>query len=634
MCALALPSWGPRARPAVRSAVVPVPPSIGTLAGQDDLARLSPGLARVLAADFDLAALAGRLCPVLLEDGSAAVLAVPEQARADAVGELLRQMRQRGLRLAEPAVYVAPATLLLAVSRGQACGVGLPAPTTLDASRQTALARAFDELVSWGLDHQASDIHLNVSLRQSYSQVLYTIAGRYVAPDCQARMPTATLMEILAVAWMQVRGGNGAVFDPHVEQQGRILLGGPERAVMLRWASLAADAGPSVCLRIVRLDGGAAMPDLAALGYLPDQVRLLEHARQTEGGAVVLAGAVGSGKSTTLAALIRGVPSHRKVVTLEDPVEYLIPGALQNTVGRDLEDSGPHVFDAKLRTLKRSAMNDLMIGEIRDAQTGRAFMDLAASGVSLYTTTHAGSVLLIAERLASDFIGISRDFLASPGVLKLLVHQTLLPTLCPHCALPFDSLLAAPGVAGRWRCWKGRVQARYGLDPSLMKVRNPAGCTACRGGPAELVGRAGRTVVAEMLAPEDDPALLRCLREHDNLRLAELFAAHRRAAFDQPDMQGKTAMQCALYKAIRGWIDPRDIEAGFRPLDGGPLPRAGVRRVARARRQTGAGPGAAPRPGAVVRQGARAQPGARRRHIVRRAVLAPFAAARSPRGAR
>ena len=170
-----------------------------------------------------------------------------------------------------------------------------------------------------------------------------------------------------------------------------------------------------------------------------------------EGGAIVQAGVVGSGKSTTIATLIRDVPPDRKVITLEDPAEYLSPNALQNTVSRTLDDQDGNAFDAKLKTIKRSAMTDLLIGEIRDLTSARAFMDLAGCGTNLYTTVHAGSALLICERLTSDFIGVSRDLLATPGILKLLVFQCLLPTICVHCARNAEQLLELTA----WRCAAG-----------------------------------------------------------------------------------------------------------------------------------------------------------------------------------
>ncbi|HCN71195.1 MAG TPA: general secretion pathway protein, partial [Pusillimonas sp.] len=78
-------------------------------------------------------------------------------------------------------------------------------------------------------------------------------------------------------------------------------------------------------------------------------------------------------------------------MTLEDPVEYLIPRAVQNTIARDVDTLSGSLFATKLMALKRSAMTDVLLGEIRDSETGQAFVDLAGSGISVYSTTHAAS---------------------------------------------------------------------------------------------------------------------------------------------------------------------------------------------------------------------------------------------------
>src|SRR3546814_4559653 len=119
---------------------------------------------------------------------------------------------------------------------------------------KTALADAFQDLLEWGVRHGASDLHLNVRLREAESEVKYTVSGRYLAPERFRRMPTSTLIDMLSVAWMDIRGGNGAVFDPSIEQQGAMTRQVDGKTVMLRWSSLAADAGPSICLRILRRD--------------------------------------------------------------------------------------------------------------------------------------------------------------------------------------------------------------------------------------------------------------------------------------------------------------------------------------------------------------------------------------------
>ncbi|HYG42760.1 MAG TPA: ATPase, T2SS/T4P/T4SS family, partial [Bordetella sp.] len=485
----------------------------------DDLARLDPAFVRTLGGELDLALLAGRLCPVLLEGGQAAVFALHDYLHGDQIAEVERMIRARGYRPAPVPRYALPAALLLPVARGQITAATLRGRSTGPTTRRSALASVFLDMVRWGLDQHASDVHINISQPPGKSEVRYTIDGAYVLPGCFSDMSAATLLEVLAVAWMDVRGGNGAVFDPLAEQQGRIALEIDGRPVTVRWASLAADSGPSVCLRLLRLDAAEGGSTLAELGYLPSQVALLERARERSGGAIVLAGVVGSGKSTSIATLMRGISALRKVVTLEDPVEYRIGNALQNTVARTLDAAASPVFDAKLKTIKRSAMHDLLIGEVRDRDTGRAFMDLAGSGVNVYTTTHTGSACMIPERLASDFVGVSRDFLATPGVLKLLVYQALLPRLCHGCALPFDSL---PGqVAGRpWRDWSDAFARAHQLDGAALRARNPAGCPACRRPQLpQLHGLSGRTVAAEMVEPDHDDRFLNLVRRRDNLGL-------------------------------------------------------------------------------------------------------------------
>ena len=571
-----LPAWRRRGS-ADTSVVMEEPGLYGDVSGvssskpevlrhRDDLACMRPAFERSLAPDLGLVGMAARMCPVLREDGSVVLLVLSEHVQSDAVPALIQMLVAAGHRLASRPLYVVPPHLLLAVGRGQIDATVLRNRRQVLADPvRTSLAGAFHEMVGWAVEQGASDLHLNVRLGDSESEVRVSVGGQYVAPERYRHMPTATLMDIIAVAWMDVRGGNGAVFDPTREQQGRIWLEIKGRPTMLRWASLATDAGPSVCLRILRLDAQLHSDGLAELGYLPSQVSAMERACLSEGGAVVLAGVVGSGKSTTLAAMLRSIPTSRKIVTLEDPVEYLIPNALQNTISRHLGESDVGAFDSKLRTLKRSAMHDLMIGEIRDAETGRAFMDLAGSGINLYTTTHAGSALLIGERLASGFIGVSRDFLATPGILKLLVYQALLPRLCVHCAVPMDEWLR---IEPERRAWAATIGRLYGLDVARLRVRNPAGCEHCAVPhlPA-LNGTRGRTVVAEMIEPGCDEVYLDCLKRRDNLALLRHFSECRTAAYDAPGMAGKSAMDCAVYKMSQGEIDPRDIEWRFRAFE-------------------------------------------------------------------
>lgn len=516
--------------------------SAGALPDTEALLNLRPALRRSLSMRFGVEALAARLCPVELEDGSAAIFALAEHVGSDQADELARRIEQAGYPAAQPARYVLNASLLLAVARDafrSSDGV------IEAAGGRSALAEAFHELVEWGVLNRASDLHLNVNLYEPESEVKYTLCGRYVAPECFRRMPTRMLMEMLSVAWMDVSGGNGAVFDPGAEQQGSLSRSYAGREVMLRWASMASEKGPSVCLRLLEKNRVACIPPLESLGYPQEQIAILEQALCSGGGAVVFAGTVGSGKSTTLASLIARLPADRKVVTIEDPVEYTIPGAIQNSIARRLDTDAHAAFATKLRALKRSAMSDVLLGEVRDRETGLAFMDLAGSGVNVYTTVHAPSAAFIPERLASDFIGVSRDFLAMPGTLKLLVWQALLPRLC-RCAV---SMLKE---AQRGTETAHRLKALAGVFPGpdeRLRMRNGDGCPECRKqGLAELYGYDGRSVAAEMIEPRLHSQLLEWVRERGRGMLP--LPLH-------------SAMAGAMDAAYRGVFDPADIERRF-----------------------------------------------------------------------
>lgn len=513
------------------------------------LAALDPPVRRVLSSVLDAQSLADRICPVELEGGAVALFALAGQVGSDQADELARRIVQHGYTPAQPERYVLPAPLLLALSRGQ--WRSLAAHADSPGSTPTALSGAFQELVEWGVRHGASDMHLNVCRHEAVSEVKYTLAGRYIAPERFQRLPTRMLLDMLAVVWMDIQGGNGAVFDPSIEQQGSLLRQVDGRRITLRWASLAADRGPSVCLRFLEQDASLPQSTLERLGYRPDQLRQIERVMRSEGGAIVLSGTVGSGKSTTLASLMARLPAHHKVITLEEPVEYRIERAVQNTIGRYLDQGAHDAYAAKLRAIKRSAMSDVLLGEIRDSETGRAFMDLAGSGVNVYTTVHAPSAAGIPERLASEFIGIPRDFLVTPGVLKLLIFQALLPTLCGQCALAATpERLASSGVAdvSYWSYWLDCIESLWSGARQSLRLRNEQGCACCvRAQLPELAGYTGRTVAAECL----EPALL------------PEFLASVRACRMSPPQPGSGAMGHAMQKALSGEIDPRDIEVRF-----------------------------------------------------------------------
>lgn len=519
---------------------------VGALDDAVQLASLRPAVRRVLTQAFAVQSLADRICPVERDDGTITLFARAEYVAGDQAEALVRRIRGQGRMLSVPDRYVLPPALLLALSRSGDGGILSVAGAPAAGRTPTALAGIFQDLVEWGVRQGATDLHLNVDQAATQSEVRYSVAGRYVAPERFRHMPTDLMMEVLAVAWMDIRGGNGAVFDPIIEQQGSLLRQVDGRDITLRWASLASDRGPSVCLRLLERDAPVRAVTLTELGYRAEQVAQFDRVMCAEGGAVVLAGRVGSGKSTTLATLIRRLPAYRKVITIEEPVEYRIAGAIQNSIGRDLNRVAHEHYATKLRTIKRSAMSDVLLGEIRDVESGLAFVDLVGSGVNVYTTVHAPSALAISHRLASRFIGVPQDFLLTAGVLKLLVYQVLLPRLCSGCALeatPQELAQQCGHSAVHWGRWLAWMSGYWPMDLAAVRVRNPQGCAQCRRAQLpELAGYRGRSVAAELREPglglskDEDPYL--------------------------PDRHD-SAMAHAMEQVAAGTVDPRDVETRF-----------------------------------------------------------------------
>jgi general secretion pathway protein E len=538
---------------------------------------------RPLSREINLApALYSHICPVEVAADSrkCAVLCSERMSDSEELIEVLRTLRRKGYAPADgltPNLFICTLeAVVLSVSKEQVTGDDVARRRkVLGAGPDSSLWQNFLGVVGFTLRNNASEIHFNIMDQSDRSQIRFTIDGKYVAPESHY-LPTKLLWQMASVAYQQSKGGNGADFNPLIEQQCRIQAEiptgeGKSEPVMLRWASMATDDGPQITLRPLRLDALEHAYTLESLGYLPSQIGRLHRAMVSEGGAVIVSGVLGSGKSTLLATLMRRIPSTRKVMTIEDPREYIIPGAHQNTIQRALDTDDDSAFFAKLRTLKRTGFNEFMIGEIRDRQTGQAFQDVVESGPNVYTTVHARRHIGIPDRLASPFIGVDRAVLATPGILKLLVAQVLLPLNCPHCAIAASEAVSGRVQipvpdAGGWSKYLGRLQGLFDIDLKELRLRNPEGCGHCRrSGLPELAGLCGRTVAAEMVEPDD--TFLEHVRHARNIELERHVAGMRNTPVSDPDDTGKSALQVAMYHVSTGAIDPREVEPRFESFE-------------------------------------------------------------------
>jgi len=507
------------------------------------------------------------------------LLATLEYANSDDLVEIAKTAQQKGYQMhPDFQVIVCSETLLLAVSRGNLGGRRMQLRRKIASDRNQAnLFSAFSEIIAWAHTEGAADVDFRYSRRDERSCVGFSIGGKWVYPE-RHKMHSQLMIQMLGLAFQFGEGASEPSLDTQIEQQLRIFIDLPKNNVnvMLRWASMAGDETYSVTCRIIELNRRVEAISLEALGYLPTQISTLNRVLNSDGGAVILSGVVNSGKSTTIATLMGMVPKTRKIVTIEDPVEFMIPGAVANTVARPLTGESSPILAAKLRTLKRTGFNDLLLGEIRDRETGAAAQDVFESGQKLYSTVHTGRAWMIPDRLAGQSIGIPREVLATPGNLRLLVNQSLIPKNCPHCKRPFTSLMtsADPQLNRHWINYGERLRRLYDVNLDGIFIRSPEGCDHCRRPDMpELNGFSGRTSASEMIEP-DEP-FCRLVAKGDGVGmqyyLDELRAGRR---YDDNNMTGKSSMDCAIYKMSVGELDPREIEPRYADFETCELKRA------------------------------------------------------------
>jgi type II secretory ATPase GspE/PulE/Tfp pilus assembly ATPase PilB-like protein len=443
----------------------------------------------------------------------------------------------------------------------------------LGAERQasSSYGRALEDIVKFAVDNDASDITLDINYDQPMSPISYKIAGRQIRLD-DWRMATPRLEEIVNIAWQEVAGGAHSSFDKDVESQGIYTLPVDQRQFKLRFQSIITDTGPSISLRL--LEQGV-VKKLDAYGYLDTHLNLLKRYKNSRNGLIGISGKVDSGKTTGISAVIDTLPEHYKVFMLEDPVEILLAGVYQITVARPVDGSGDANYAMKLMALKRVAPDAVSIGEIRDHLNAKAITDVGGMGTLGFFTLHASCMLHIPQKLWSESIGVPRDFLSSPGMFKLLAHQALVPRLC-SCAKPIHSLTQEGGLDNEgdfqdgvyWHHYIQKIEAAFKIDASSMKVRNHLGCEKCHNPYfTDLNGYAGRQPIAEMIEPNKHYELLRLIGQGDTLGMYEYFDTLPREKLDHEDMTNKTIVECGLYRALQGKLDPRDIEQATEPFE-------------------------------------------------------------------
>ena len=318
----------------------------------------------------------------------------------------------------------------------------------------------------------ASDIHLE-PLDKKF-RVRFRIDG--VLQEMQA--PPKRLQSAI-ISRLKIMSGSMSIAEKRLPQDGRIQVRIKRKPIDLRVSTMPTNHGESMVLRI--LDKSSLKLGLPELGFFSDDQETLERQIKLPDGILLVTGPTGSGKTTTLYACLHYINKpDRKIITVEEPIEYQMTGINQVQVNTEIGMT----FAAALRSMLRQAPNIIMLGEIRDLETATIATNASLTGHLVFSTLHTNDAPSAVARLID--IGV-QPFLVASSVRAVLA-QRLVRKLCNNCKQPgelTDTELRALHIE------PGQV--------SEAQVMKPVGCEECR-----QIGYKGRTGIFEIFVIDDE----------------------------------------------------------------------------------------------------------------------------------
>jgi general secretion pathway protein E len=369
-----------------------------------------------------------------------------------------------------------------------------------------------NSLISRALRQGASDMHLEpykgrYRARFRVDGVLHE--AEVLAPRMQ--LPIVTRLKILS---------GMDIAEKRRPQDGKIEMKIANQELDIRVSALPLNDGESMVLRFLRKDN--VQYDMSVLGLSSDIETMIREDIKTTAGVVLLTGPTGSGKTTTLYTFLNALNNDDvKIITLEDPVEYQLPGINQVQVNSDIGFD----FSAGLRSIVRQDPDIIMLGEIRDKETAQVALQSALTGHLVFSTVHTNDAASAYTRLLD--LGVE-EFLLNAALVSI-VAQRLARKVCIECAEPDPQ---AEQIIDKYQL--NNLAEKFSLSTiSLMRGK---GCVHCA-----QSGYKGRMAVTEYLRCDDEIKAMP--KDSDFISKAKKHNAAK---------QRRTLLEDGLYKAILG----------------------------------------------------------------------------------
>ena len=341
-----------------------------------------------------------------------------------------------------------------------------------DGNDDAPVIKLVTNLLMEAFKSKASDIHIEPMEKDI--RVRYRIDGVLVDVEHHPKRLLAAI-----IGRIKILTGSMQLDEKRVPQDGRIQMSFNDKEIDMRVSIIPTSNGESVVMRV--LDKSSLRLGLVDLGFLSDDQANFEQMIALPDGIILVTGPTGSGKTTTLYACLNVINRpDKKIITVEDPVEYELAGINQVSVKEDVGMT----FAAALRAMLRQAPNIIMLGEIRDLETASIAIQASLTGHLVFSTLHTNDAPSAVARLAD--IGVKPFLIAS--AVRAIEAQRLVRKLCADCKAPSslsDHDLRALGL-----------EAAQMVDASIY---GPAGCNKCR-----TLGYRGRLSLVEIFRIDDE----------------------------------------------------------------------------------------------------------------------------------
>ncbi len=338
----------------------------------------------------------------------------------------------------------------------------------------------------------ASDVHIEP--QESLLQIRFRIDGMLqLQTESEIKIASALVQRLKLMSGLDIS-------EKRLPQDGRFNVRIGDKRVDVRISTMPTQYGESVAMRLLNRSTG--VQGLDGLGMPPHVLSRLQQIIRRTTGMVLVTGPTGSGKTTTLYAALNEVNTiDKKIITVEDPIEYRLAGLNQVQVNEKIDLS----FGRVLRSALRQDPDIILVGEMRDPETAQIGMRAALTGHMVFSTLHTRDAASTPIRLID--MGAPRYMVASS--LQAVIAQRLVRVNCPSCSEPYQP----PEQEMQW------LQGAEREDGEPVRMMRGRGCQFCH-----LTGYAGRTGVYEML--EMDAALTAAVNREDTTEFSGLAVKH------------------------------------------------------------------------------------------------------------